>query len=88
MKRALITGASSGIGRGAAVRLAQVEWHILAQGRLEDALAETLDAARAAGGDGDRGDAAQHRLRYRIDRAPAAYAVSIPIRRAPTAANR
>jgi NAD(P)-dependent dehydrogenase (short-subunit alcohol dehydrogenase family) len=53
MKRALITGASSGIGRGAAVRLAQAGWHILAQGRREDALAETLDLVRAAGGNGE-----------------------------------
>ncbi len=51
-KTALITGASSGIGRGAAVRLASEGWHILAHGRREDALQETLDLVRKAGGSG------------------------------------
>ncbi len=54
MKRtALITGASGGIGRGAAIHLAKAGWRILAQGRREDALAETLDAVRTAGGEGE-----------------------------------
>lgn len=52
-KTALITGASSGIGRGAAIRLAREGWTILAHGRRSDALAQTLDAVRAAGGQGD-----------------------------------
>lgn len=52
-KRALITGASSGIGRGIALRLAQDGWHIVAQGRREDALAETLARIEAAGGSGE-----------------------------------
>ena len=52
-KTALITGASSGIGRGAAIRLAADGWNILAHGRRKDALAETLDEVRAAGGTGE-----------------------------------
>lgn len=52
-KKALITGASSGIGRGTAIRLASEGWYILAHGRNEEALAGTLEAVRAAGGDGD-----------------------------------
>ncbi|MDU8946653.1 SDR family oxidoreductase [Ovoidimarina sediminis] len=50
VKTALITGASSGIGRGAAVRLGREGWHILAHGRREDALQETQDLVAAAGG--------------------------------------
>jgi 3-hydroxy acid dehydrogenase/malonic semialdehyde reductase len=50
---ALITGASSGIGRGTAVRLASEGWHILAHGRREDALQETLDLVTDAGGSGE-----------------------------------
>ncbi|MDU8910707.1 SDR family oxidoreductase [Aestuariicoccus sp. MJ-SS9] len=52
-KIALITGASSGIGRGTAIRLARDGWFIMAQGRREDALQDTLRAVRDAGGDGD-----------------------------------
>jgi 3-hydroxy acid dehydrogenase/malonic semialdehyde reductase len=52
-KTALITGASGGIGRGAAISLARLGWRILAHGRREDALAKTLDAVRAAGGEGE-----------------------------------
>lgn len=51
-KTALITGASSGIGRGTAIRLASDGWHILAHGRRRDALQETLDLVDAAGGSG------------------------------------
>lgn len=50
--KALIVGASGGIGRGIAERLARDGWTILAHGRRQDALDATLDAVRAAGGDG------------------------------------
>lgn len=52
-KSALITGASSGIGRGLAIRLASQGWHILAHGRRKEALGETLAMVRDAGGSGD-----------------------------------
>ena len=53
MKTALITGASSGIGKGTAIRLARDGWRILAHGRRVDALEETLAEVRTAGGDGE-----------------------------------
>ena len=49
-KRALITGASGGIGRAAAVRLARDGWHILAQGRKRETLEQTVAAVEEAGG--------------------------------------
>jgi len=52
-KRALIVGASGGIGRGIAVRLAGEGWSVLAQGRRQDALADTLAAVAEAGGEAD-----------------------------------
>lgn len=52
-RTALITGASSGIGRGAAIRLAEQGWHILAHGRNQTALTETIEKVEAAGGTGD-----------------------------------
>ena len=47
---ALITGASSGIGRGAAEKLGSQGWHILAHGRREDALQETRELVSSVGG--------------------------------------
>src|SRR6218665_3884760 len=44
---AIITGAGSGIGRAAALRLAKEGWRVALVGRRADALAET---ARLAGG--------------------------------------
>ncbi|MDC0738728.1 SDR family NAD(P)-dependent oxidoreductase [Cognatishimia sp. SS12] len=49
-KTALITGASSGIGQGTAIRLAREGWHILAHGRDETRLRRTVEAIKAAGG--------------------------------------
>ena len=52
-KTALITGASSGIGRATAVKLASDGWHILAHGRREEALQETVALVKKAGGSGE-----------------------------------
>jgi NAD(P)-dependent dehydrogenase (short-subunit alcohol dehydrogenase family) len=49
---ALVTGAGSGIGKGAALRLAADGAYVGLLGRTEDELQETLDEIRAAGGDG------------------------------------
>lgn len=48
-RRALVTGAGSGIGRAAAVRLAQVGASVLALDVSEDGLTETKSAAPATG---------------------------------------
>ncbi|MCL4135409.1 UNVERIFIED_CONTAM: hypothetical protein GTU68_011742 [Idotea baltica] len=48
-KRALVTGASSGIGLGAAVALAQAGAHVLLAARTADKLAECVDAIKAQG---------------------------------------
>src|SRR5262245_14269076 len=50
-KGALVTGASRGIGRGVAVSLARAGARVALVGRDAAALAETLAAVKAAGGD-------------------------------------
>jgi NAD(P)-dependent dehydrogenase (short-subunit alcohol dehydrogenase family) len=54
MQVAIVTGASSGIGFGCAVKLAQMGMGILGAGRDEDRLAALADAVAAATGDPDR----------------------------------
>ncbi|MCB1486840.1 MAG: SDR family oxidoreductase [Bauldia sp.] len=49
-RQALVVGASGGIGRGIAERLARDGWRILAHGRRPDALEATAEAVRSAGG--------------------------------------
>ncbi len=49
---ALVTGAGSGIGKGAALRLAKGGAFVGLLGRTEDELEETLAEIRAGGGDG------------------------------------
>ncbi len=51
LKRALVTGAGSGVGRAAAIRLGREGWRVVVVGRRVDALVETvassgLDASR------------------------------------------
>lgn len=50
-KFAAVTGAGSGIGRAAAIALAQAGFTVALLGRTEASLRETQDAIRAAGGD-------------------------------------
>lgn len=49
---ALVTGAGSGIGKGAALRLAEAGAFVGLLGRTEEELEETLAEIRAGGGDG------------------------------------
>ena len=49
-RRAIITGAGSGIGRASALRFASEGAHVLVVGRTRESLAETVDLVRAAGG--------------------------------------
>ncbi|WP_210479893.1 SDR family oxidoreductase [Naasia sp. SYSU D00948] len=51
-KVAVITGASSGIGRAAALRFADKGWAVVLGSRREDALTELAEECRARGGDG------------------------------------
>ncbi|WP_175875288.1 SDR family oxidoreductase [Burkholderia sp. BCC0097] len=50
-KFAAVTGAGSGIGRAAAIALAQAGFTVALLGRTEASLSETQDIVRAAGGD-------------------------------------
>ncbi|MEA1902276.1 MAG: SDR family NAD(P)-dependent oxidoreductase [Actinomycetota bacterium] len=50
MPLALVTGASSGIGRATAVELARKGFHIVASGRSEERMAQTLETIAAEGG--------------------------------------
>lgn len=49
-KRAIITGAGSGIGRASALRFAQEGAHVLVTGRTAAKVEETAELVRAAGG--------------------------------------
>jgi NAD(P)-dependent dehydrogenase (short-subunit alcohol dehydrogenase family) len=51
-KTAVVTGASSGIGRAIALRLGAAGAHVFAAGRRKEALADTVAAVTAAGGAG------------------------------------
>ncbi|MEM9376351.1 MAG: glucose 1-dehydrogenase [Pseudomonadota bacterium] len=51
-KVAIVTGATKGMGRSAALLLAQSGAKVIATGRSEDAGAETVDLMRSVGGDG------------------------------------
>lgn len=49
-RTAWITGASTGIGRALALRLARDGWHVVVSARSADTLAEVAEAARALAG--------------------------------------
>src|SRR5690554_2518799 len=52
-RRAIITGAGTGIGRASALRFASEGAHVLAVGRTEETLRETVSLVRDAGGVAD-----------------------------------
>ena len=49
-KIAVVTGASSGIGKATAVALAADGWHVVAAARRVDRLEEIVEAISATGG--------------------------------------
>ena len=49
---AMVTGAGTGVGKAAALALARDGWHVVAVGRREHLLAETVQACGRAGGSG------------------------------------
>ncbi|MCM2304989.1 MAG: SDR family NAD(P)-dependent oxidoreductase, partial [Elusimicrobia bacterium] len=51
MTRALVTGATSGLGREAAVQLARRGWRVAVSGRRREHLEETARLVKAAGGE-------------------------------------
>jgi NAD(P)-dependent dehydrogenase (short-subunit alcohol dehydrogenase family) len=51
MTRALVTGATSGLGREAAVQLARRGWRVAVSGRRENELRETARLVKEAGGE-------------------------------------
>lgn len=51
-KTAVVTGASSGIGRAIALRLGEAGAHVFVAGRQQDALADTVNAVARTGGVG------------------------------------
>lgn len=71
MIRALVTGATSGLGREAAVQLARRGWRVAVSGRREEQLRETARLVKEAGGEplvllGSVTDPAQVKAHYAL----------------------